>query len=108
MANEFICGTCRGSGVLVYRADNLRYVGPGPLLDDARGLVERCCNLCGGAARFDGKTLDKQGRCCGRKPHPYKRPQPHLVCFRCNAQYDPRTGEQQENWAYKLAENPNG
>lgn len=108
VANEFTCGTCKGSGTLVYRADNLRYVGPGPLPDGARGFVEQNCTSCGGVARFDRKTLDERGRCCGCKPHSYKRPQPYLICLRCNAQYDPRTGEQQENWAYKLAENPNG
>jgi len=47
------------------------------------------------------KQLDKRGRCCGRKPIVYKR-DPHLFCCRCNASFNPDTGKQIENWAYKL------
>lgn len=46
------------------------------------------------------KQLDEKGRCCGRKPLPYKRP-PLLFCFRCDAAFDVETGGQIENWAYK-------
>jgi len=45
------------------------------------------------------KSLDDKGRCCGRKPVVYKRPH-HLFCVRCNADYDPETGRQQQNWCY--------
>ena len=46
------------------------------------------------------KKIDRQGRCCGRKPIPYKRP-PRLFCPRCDAAFDPATGEQIANWAYR-------
>lgn len=46
------------------------------------------------------KQLNFKGRCCGRKPIPYKRP-PHLFCPRCDAAFDVATGKQIENWAYR-------
>lgn len=49
---------------------------------------------------FPPATLDSMGRCCGRKPHPYKRPRPYLVCFRCSCEFDPATGKQRQNWAW--------
>jgi len=45
--------------------------------------------------------LDSKGRCCGRKPLVYKRPVPRLFCVRCNREFDPTTGGQVENWAWK-------
>lgn len=44
--------------------------------------------------------LDEKGRCCGRKPLTYKRPQPHFFCFRCSRSYD-IDGNQIENWAWE-------
>lgn len=49
------------------------------------------------------KKLDDKGRCCGRKPLVYKVPQHRLFCARCDAQYDPQTGIQVANWAYRAA-----
>ena len=46
------------------------------------------------------KRLNERGQCCGRKPIVYKRPHHHLVCTRCDAYFDPTTGEQIESWAY--------
>jgi hypothetical protein len=46
------------------------------------------------------KRLNERGQCCGRKPTVYKRPTHFLFCSRCNANFDPITGEQIENWAY--------
>lgn len=44
--------------------------------------------------------LDDKGRCCGRKPIVYKRP-PSLFCHRCDRSFDPATGTQKENWAFR-------
>lgn len=49
------------------------------------------------------KKLDDKGRCCGRKPVVYRRPDHRLFCTRCDAQYDPQTGTQVANWAYRAA-----
>jgi len=49
------------------------------------------------------KVIDKKGRCCGRKPIPYRRP-PTLFCPRCDAQFDPETGKQIPNWAFEKME----
>lgn len=53
--------------------------------------------------------LDEKGRCCGRKPIYYKGGSwcshpgaPLMFCDKCNREYDPVTGEQRENWAWKL------
>ena len=45
-------------------------------------------------------TLDAEGRCCGRKPLPYKIPKPHNFCVRCHACYDAK-GVQVSGWAWK-------
>ena len=54
--------------------------------------------------------LDEKGRCCGRKPLHYRstrnnlpghRPQPSKFCDRCDRAFDPDTGHQVENWAWK-------
>ena len=45
--------------------------------------------------------VNAKGQCCGRKPIPYKRP-PHLFCPRCNRAFDPTTGEQIANWAWRI------
>lgn len=52
------------------------------------------------------KQLNERGQCCGRKPLVYKRPPAHLFCFRCDAAYDPLTGRQIENWAYRADGTP--
>jgi hypothetical protein len=49
------------------------------------------------------KVIDEKGRCCGRKPIPYRRP-PTLFCPRCDAQFDPETGKQIPNWAFEKME----
>ena len=49
--------------------------------------------------KIPAKQVDEKGRCCGRKPIPYRRP-PTLFCPRCDACFDPRTGKQIQNWAY--------
>lgn len=53
----------------------------------------------------ESRRLDNKGRCCGRKPMVYKRPHPSLFCDRCHAAYDPATGEQIANWAYRWHDN---
>ena len=61
-------------------------------------------------ASAEAKHLDEKGRCCGRKPIHYKggswcSPQiPQKFCDRCCRAYDPATGCQIENWAFKLAD----
>lgn len=45
--------------------------------------------------------LDSLGRCCGRKPMTYKRPHHYLYCPHCDAAFDPSSGVQQENWAWR-------
>lgn len=44
--------------------------------------------------------LDAKGRCCGRKPMVYKRPQHYLFCDRCCSAFAP-SGVQIANWAYE-------
>lgn len=63
------------------------------------------------ALTLSPKTLDEQGRCCGRKPIFYKtrrgmgsQRDPHHFCCRCCAEYDVE-GRQRGNWAYLKAEN---
>jgi hypothetical protein len=44
------------------------------------------------------------GRCCGRKTHPYKRELragPGSCCFKCGREYG-LDGEQRPNWAYNV------
>jgi hypothetical protein len=59
-----------------------------------------------GGGVFAQATLDERGRCCGRKPVPYKRPA-RLFCSRCCRQYAPTTGLQEPNWAW-LSDGTNG
>lgn len=47
---------------------------------------------------YNGR-LDAKGRCCGRKPIQYKRPEPRQYCCRCDRQFD-MAGRQVENWAF--------
>lgn len=49
--------------------------------------------------RLPTRSLDDNGRCCGRKPITYKRPTPHFFCHRCGAEYSP-DGTQRANWAW--------
>lgn len=52
------------------------------------------------------KKLDAKGRCCGRKPSVYRRPNsnikvsPYLFCDRCDCAYD-TAGTQVENWVWR-------
>lgn len=48
---------------------------------------------------YDPAHLDDKGRCCGRKPLVYKRPDHHLFCTRCDREFD-RLGNQRPNWAW--------
>lgn len=53
----------------------------------------------------------ENGRCCGRKTHPYKnasssasfrvQKDPHSCCFKCDREYDP-AGNQRPNYAYRI------
>lgn len=52
--------------------------------------------------RIPPQRLDELGRCCGRKPRPYKRPSPHAICLRCCCEYTP-SGEQRANFAWRSA-----
>lgn len=48
--------------------------------------------------------LGDDGRCCGRKTHPYQKALsagPGSVCLRCGREYG-TSGEQRPNYAYKL------
>lgn len=58
-------------------------------------------------ARIKPRSLDEQGRCCGRKPLHYKTDRglqrvrdPHHFCCRCDAEFD-MDGQQRPNWAWK-------
>lgn len=46
------------------------------------------------------QSLDEQGRCCGRKPLVYKRPDLHFFCAICSREYG-ADGVQRQNWAFK-------
>lgn len=46
------------------------------------------------------QKLNDKGQCCGRKPLVYKR-EGILFCPRCDAAFDPATGRQIDNWAYR-------
>lgn len=53
---------------------------------------------------MDATKLDERGRCCGRKPIPYKRGdaythEPHQFCDRCDRSYN-TSGEQISDWKY--------
>lgn len=54
------------------------------------------------------ENLDQRGRCCGRKPLHYKGgswnspARPMKFCDRCDREFDPVTGEQRENWAWRF------
>jgi len=89
------CASCLGRRVVVDLGDG----------------TERPCALCREAkyaewvaerqpATRRHARLDDAGRCCGRKPLVYKRPIHHLFCTRCCADFNPKTGEQIENWAW--------
>jgi len=89
------CGTCNGVGMRnVYRNT--------PLL---KGYFEEPCETCKGngfveAEVFAPRFLEAStGRCCGRKPLTYKRPQLHYYCCRCDAEYD-ANGAQHANSAW--------
>ena len=43
--------------------------------------------------------LDDKGRCCGRKPIPYKRDRT-LFCDRCDKHYSMDTAQQVQCWAW--------
>ncbi len=45
--------------------------------------------------------LDSKGRCCGHNPEVYKRGAKRF-CNRCLRDFDIATGEQVENWAWKV------
>ena len=49
------------------------------------------------------KTLDEKGRCCGRKPTPYRRDN-KLCCRRCHRDYDLTTGEQRKIYHFVAVE----
>jgi hypothetical protein len=49
--------------------------------------------------------LNDKGRCCGRKPIVYRGSNPRLFCCRCDREFDPATGDQRENWAWRKHEN---
>jgi hypothetical protein len=48
---------------------------------------------------FEARSLDEHGRCCGRKPLVYKRPDHHYFCAKCDAEFTP-DGKQRPNWAW--------
>lgn len=50
--------------------------------------------------------INDKGQCpaCLIKPMVYKRPNHRLWCHRCARQFDPATGEQEDNWAWSKRE----
>lgn len=52
-----------------------------------------------------GLKINPKGQCpnCKIKPLVYKR-EPHLFCHRCCASFNPDTGEQIENWAFRAVD----
>lgn len=49
-------------------------------------------------------NLGNKGRCCGKKPILYKGRYtafPQKFCPGCDRAYNPETGEQIDNWAWK-------
>jgi hypothetical protein len=54
---QAVCSHCNGTGTVAINASTGRYVAPGPVPDDARGVAEAPCWEClvypGG---FDGPT----------------------------------------------------
>lgn len=70
-----------------YGTDMPRSTGPHPdPLSDAYAEIARI--QAENARPVPAAILDDQGWCCGRKPHPYKRPSPHACCLRCGRHYD--------------------
>jgi hypothetical protein len=51
---------------------------------------------------YRARTLDENGRCCGRKPIVYKRDR-HLFCPRCDSTFDIDGKFQIKNWAWQPA-----
>jgi hypothetical protein len=51
--------------------------------------------------------INDKGQCpmCLIKPLVYKRPTHRLFCHRCCREFDPATGEQNENWAWSKGDN---
>ncbi|WP_156921935.1 hypothetical protein [Azorhizobium doebereinerae] len=48
------------------------------------------------------RSIDAEGRCCGRKPIAYMRAGgPHFFCPRCDGAFDLKDGRQIPNWAWK-------
>lgn len=48
------------------------------------------------------RKLDEKGRCCGRKPLIYKKPDFHYFCWKCNREFG-KDGIQRSNWAFEIA-----
>jgi hypothetical protein len=70
--------------------------------DFTRSINEHGCII--EHSRWKPSRLDEFGRCCGRKPHPYKaalRLGPGSCCFKCGREYG-TDGKQRPNYAYKV------
>lgn len=53
----FSCRKCNDTGLIAIRAADCRYVGPGPVPEDARGIAEgRCFDCLANPGGFDGPT----------------------------------------------------
>ena len=49
------CRKCNASGEISISATTGRYVSPGPVPDDARGVVSDCCFECRGIGYVEGR-----------------------------------------------------
>lgn len=52
------CRRCNGSGWIGVTASSGRYVGPGPVPEDARGFRDARCDGCGGAGQIFAEEPD--------------------------------------------------
>lgn len=49
------CPRCNGSGEIAMSARTLRYVAPGPVPDDARGVIAGTCFACFGTGHVENR-----------------------------------------------------
>ena len=59
MSDVEICTRCGQSGEIALKTSNLRYVGPGPVPDDARGICSVTCDRCGGIGMIEVIEIDE-------------------------------------------------
>lgn len=95
MPNDRPCPSCGGVGTIV----DFHSREPRPCIRCKPIAYEVWCEERRPATRRRA-ILDDLGRCCGRKPIPYKS-KGRLFCPRCDANFDIETKQQVANWAWR-------